>query len=236
MGLNSGRANPNCRWEVVWENYSTASHPPTRARQRRRGGPGRWRLVGREREREKAAKLARPGWHRLWLMISPVCPYCCSWGEGGQILLGLAQEIGNTQPELLDRILIFLIKLQCQAPRVVIIWRGELDHTWSSPGQRTDVVHYSALLYLARNYPKVQWLGQLSLTANTSLSLTTTAPRSCWERMRNIDLDELVISQVLCWLGLVPDPGESCPLPSPPPEHTCRDPLIPGPGWRYDRT
>ena len=29
----------------------------------------------------------------------------------------------------------------------------------------------------------------------------------------------------------MPDPGESCPHPClPPPEHTCRDPLIPGPG------
>ena len=35
-------------------------------------------------------------------------------GRGRQILLGLAQEIGNTQPELLDRILIFLILCDVQ--------------------------------------------------------------------------------------------------------------------------
>lgn len=51
-------------------------------------------------------------------MIFSVCPHWgCSWGGGGrgrQILLGLAQEIGNTQPELLDRILIFLILCDVQ--------------------------------------------------------------------------------------------------------------------------
>ena len=72
-------------------------------------------------------------------MILPVCPYWAAAGGrgGGEILLGLAQEIGNTQPELLDRILIFLIL-------------SNLTESENRPDIRWDVITSTSLSYRVR--------------------------------------------------------------------------------------